>query len=712
MGVDLMISTSKLRDMLHIPIDRISLNGMTVHRGLIAVIFYLLVTVILTADLMPNRVSLEVGQVIESDVVAPRTISYVDKDKTRKLEQEIIQSVASVYEHDVSVAGKVDEDVARVYKQVRAIQPEQNLSREQKIERLQQALSPNLAPAVLGGLTDSSEANLAQLEETTRMILRRALQRGVKADELDMARAALLLEPELKTLKPIHAALVGQVSQALLKHNFVYNELETEKRRLQAVHGIEPVRVIVKKGQVIIRHGEVVTPEHIIALEELGLQKGQGNYVRMAGIACLVAVLFITLTIYLAKYASHIYLENNRLVLLGLILVSLLLFNKLIHYYSDFLAPVATGALLIAILLDTRLGLFVACLLGLCAGLIAENDFRVAVVAMVGGTIGVFSVSKTLEGYSLTRTGFIISLVNFIMILALGLVSQTPGDIVLKQGLSGVVSGIGAAILTIGCLPYLENTFKITTSAKLLELAKPNQPLLQRMLVEAPGTYHHSIVVGNLAEAAADLIGADPVVVRVGAYYHDIGKIKRPYFFSENQLGGENPHDKIAPGLSTLIVTSHIRDGVELAVEHRLPEVIVDIIKQHHGTMLVSFFYKRAVDTEHGECVNEEDFRYEGPNPKTKEAALVMLADCTEATVRSLSKPTVNRIEGTVRKLIRERLHEGQLDECGLTLKDLNTIGDVFIRVLTGIFHSRIEYPEGAVKEAERRKTRNGNCVK
>jgi hypothetical protein len=321
-------------------------------------------------------------------------------------------------------------------------------------------------------------------------------------------------------------------------------------------------------------------------------------------------------------------------------------------------------------------------------------------------------VSKTLEGYSLTRTGFIISLVNFIMILALGLVSQTPGDIVLKQGFAGVVNGIGAAILTIGCLPYLENTFKITTAAKLLELAKPNQPLLQRMLVEAPGTYHHSIVVGNLAEAAADVIGADPVVVRVGAYYHDIGKIKRPYFFSENQLGGENPHDKIAPGLSTLIVTSHIRDGVELAVEHRLPEVIVDIIKQHHGTMLVSFFYKRAVDTEHGECVNEEDFRYEGPNPKTKEAALVMLADCTEATVRSLSKPTVNRIETTVRKLIRERLHEGQLDECGLTLKDLNTIGDVFIRVLTGIFHSRIEYPEGAVKEAERRKTRNGNCVK
>jgi len=707
-----MISPSKLRDMLQIPIDRISLNGIRVHRGMIAIIFYMLITVILTADLMPNKVSLEVGQVIESDVVAPRTISYVDKGKTSKLEQEIVQTVTSVYEHDATVIGKVDEDVNRLYKQVRAIQQEPNLSRAQKIERLQQVLTTNLSPVVQGGLIDSSEVDLVQLEEITHVILRRSLQRGVKKDEFDMARAALLLEPEIKTLNPINAALVGQVSQALLKYNLDYNEQETKNRRLQAVSGIEPVRVIVKKGQIIIRHGEVVTPEHIIALEELGLQKGQGNYVRIAGIACLVAVLFITLTIYLAKYTPHVYLENNRLILLGLILVSILLFNKFIHYYSEFLAPVATGALLVAILLDTRLGLFIACLLGLSAGVIAENDFRVAVVAMVGGTIGVFSVSKTLEGYSLTRTGFIISLVNFVLILALGLVSQTPGETVLRQGLAGVVNGIGAAILTIGCLPYLENTFKITTAAKLLELAKPNQPLLQKMLVEAPGTYHHSIVVGNLAEAAADLIGADPVVVRVGAYYHDIGKIKRPYFFSENQLGGENPHDKIAPGLSTLIVTSHIRDGVELAVEHRLPEVILDIIKQHHGTMLVSFFYKRAVDTEHGECVNEEDFRYEGPNPRTKEAALVMLADCIEATVRSLSKPTVNRIEATVRKLIRERLHEGQLDECGLTLKDLNTIGDVFIRVLTGIFHSRIEYPEGAVKEAERRKTRNGNCVK
>ena len=234
---------------------------------------------------------------------------------------------------------------------------------------------------------------------------------------------------------------------------------------------------------------------------------------------------------------------------------------------------------------------------------------------------------------------------------------------------------------------------------------------MQRLLLEAPGTYHHSVLVGNLAEAAADLIGADPVTVRVGAYYHDVGKIKRPYFFVENQFGAENPHDKIAPSLSTLIVTSHIKDGADLCREYRLPPVIIDIVQQHHGTMLVSYFYKRATENEHGDCVIEADFRYEGPRPQSKEAALIMLADACEAAVRSLAKPNVNRIEAMVRKIIRERLHDGQLDECNLTLRDLNIIGDAYIRILSSMFHTRIEYPD-ALKELERRKARNGNCIK
>ena len=259
-------------------------------------------------------------------------------------------------------------------------------------------------------------------------------------------------------------------------------------------------------------------------------------------------------------------------------------------------------------------------------------------------------------------------------------------------------------------LPYLEHAFNITTPIKLLELGQPNHPLLQRLLLEAPGTYHHSMIIGNLAEAAADVIGADPVTVRVSAYYHDIGKIKRPYFFAENQFGAENPHDKISPSLSTLIVTSHVKDGLEICREYKLPKVISDVVAQHHGTMLVSFFYKRASEAEHGECAVEADFRYEGPKPQTKEAALIMIADSCEAAVRSISKPNANRIEAMIKKLIRERLNEGQFDECNLTLRELTQVGDVYTRVLSSMFHTRIEYPE-PVKEIERKQRQNGNTV-
>ena len=364
-----------------------------------------------------------------------------------------------------------------------------------------------------------------------------------------------------------------------------------------------------------------------------------------------------------------------------------------------------------AILIDARVGLLVSIVLALMFGIIAESNLRAVATALVGSMVGVYSVSKVTHGYSLTKTGFWIAACNCLMIGSTGFIEQINMTQIMPQVLLGIVSGIGSAIVTTGILPYLENAFNITTPLKLLDLAQPNHPLLQRLLLDAPGTYHHSVMVGNLAETAASNIGANPIVVRVGAYYHDIGKIKRPGFFAENQVGNEKPHDKLAPSLSTLIVTSHIKDGVDLCRDYKLPQMIIDIVEQHHGTMLVSYFYQQATENEHGECLTEDDFRYVGPRPQSKEAALIMLADACEAAVRSISKPNVNRIEAMVRKLIRERLHDGQLDECNLTLKDLNIIGDVFTRVLSSMFHKRIEYPE-SVKELERRKIKNGNSNK
>ena len=261
----------------------------------------------------------------------------------------------------------------------------------------------------------------------------------------------------------------------------------------------------------------------------------------------------------------------------------------------------------------------------------------------------------------------------------------------------GLFNGILSAVGAIGLLPYLETVFGITSSIRLLELSNPNHPLLRKLLLEAPGTYHHSMMVGNLGEAAAEAVGADPLLTRVGSQYHDIGKTKRPYFFVENQFSGVNPHDKISPTLSTLIITSHVKDGVEMARQHKLPKVLVDFIREHHGTDLVKYFYHRAKES--GQDVSEDDFRYPGPKPQSKETAIVMLADSVEAAVRSMPKPTPGRIEGLVRKIIKERLADGQLDESNITLRDLDLIADAFVKVLTGMYHHRVEYPDGALKE-------------
>jgi uncharacterized domain HDIG len=313
-------------------------------------------------------------------------------------------------------------------------------------------------------------------------------------------------------------------------------------------------------------------------------------------------------------------------------------------------------------------------------------------VALFGGLIGVYSVSHLSQRSDLARAGLFVSGINVLMISAIGLSTGMRLMVWLAGLLLCIVNGVASSFLTVGALHWFEAGFRITSSVRLLELSNPNRPLLKRLLMEAPGTYHHSILVGNLAEAAAEAVQADATLVRVAAMYHDIGKLKRPYFFIENQFTQDNPHDKLAPTLSSLIITSHVKDGLELAKENKLPQAIQDIISQHHGDGLVSFFYHKALEEK--DEVPEEAFHYEGPRPQNKEAALVTLADNVEAAVRSMKQPTPGRVEGLVRKIIKDKLNDGQLDQCDLTFQDLDRIAMAFVRVLSGIFHSRVEYPE------------------
>jgi len=272
----------------------------------------------------------------------------------------------------------------------------------------------------------------------------------------------------------------------------------------------------------------------------------------------------------------------------------------------------------------------------------------------------------------------------------------------------GILSGISSAVLTIGTLPFLEWAFGVTTSFRLLELSSPNQPLLKDLMINAPGTYNHSVVAGNLVERGAEVIGANPLLARVGAYYHDIGKMKRPFFFIENQLD-INEHDRINPNLSCLIITAHVKEGVELARQNRLPQEIIDIIQQHHGTTRVDYFYHRAKEKLEKQEISEDGFRYSGSRPRSKEAALVMLADSVEAAARTMVKPSLNRLEQLIRKIVQSKLEDGQLDESELTMADLEKIIKAFSQVLSSVYHYRIEYPKAEIKLFKRRFATRGS---
>jgi putative nucleotidyltransferase with HDIG domain len=679
-------------------------------RIILALAFFVLFVILLSTDFISDKVSFEIGQVSDRDILAPRTVSYVDTAKTKKLESEILGSVVSVYDLDRAVIAKTDENLTNLFQAVHSANNVTQLTDSQKFDKVQNAVAFTLSSATLSQLVRADQPSLKACEDFVVPLLHKYLQRGIREDEADLIRKQIALEIDEANLSPDIKLMSVGIAQTMLKPNLVLNQKETDKRKQSALASIDQVRDTVTKGQVLVRRGDAVTADQIYAMEELGLAKGQVNELRIFGLSIFVLVVMGLSLAFLHLFAKPSFDNDAALVLLGLVVFVTLLVGKVAHYYSDFAAPMAVGALLATILIDRRLGLSVSVTLALFFGMIVDHDLRAVMTALIGSITGVYCVSRPAAGFTLPKTGLWIGAIQFIVIGASGLVEQIDSTELLVQCLLGVLSGITATIISIGILPYLENMFNITTSATLLDLARPNHPLLRQLLLEAPGTYHHSILVGNLAETAADVIGADPVLARVGAYYHDIGKIKRPYFFVENQNMGENPHDKIAPSLSTLIITSHIKDGHDLCRENKIPERIADIVRQHHGTTLVTYFYNQATENDHSECIIESDFRYEGPKPQTKEAALVMLADSCEAAVRSIAKPNVNRIEATVRKIVKMRLHDGQLDECDLTLRDLNSIGDVYIQVLSGMFHKRIEYPDA--QDLERRKTKSGNQCK
>ncbi len=556
---------------------------------------------------------------------------------------------------------------------------------------------------------------------------------------IDEAKDRLSLRAlELWPDKPLwERKLLSRIGAKLLLPNLILNRELTEEKKKEAIKAVKPVYYQIKKGEMVVREGERITPVIFSRLQAIQSEKKERWLISMIGTFLLIlSILFILYHALLKEDCLFCSQNGVRDLLfwslcLILVAISVKLFSlpaKLIEGDTGIIAPVAIyygipvalGAMLVSIFLGYAQGIFFALVSGILSALMLGNSLQFALYFSLSSIAGAYLLRDFSERGKLIKSGLGVGLVQVVLIIIFTMTTiQAITLNKLWEVLFGLGGGLLAGVMVAGFIPLIEMLFGYDTNIKLLELANLNQPLLKELMIKAPGTYHHSIIVGSMVEAAATAIGANPLLARVGAYYHDIGKIKKPQYFVENQEVGNNRHEKLAPSMSSLILISHVKDGVELAKKNRLGKAIIDIIQQHHGTSLIKYFYQKALKAEEQakqskkssettSSVNIEDFRYPGPKPRSREAALVLMADTIEAASKTLVDPTPSRVQGMVQKMINQLFSDGQLDESQLTLRDLHLIAKSFNKILNGIFHHRVEYPEPVVKTAGKAKT-NGN---
>ena len=533
-----------------------------------------------------------------------------------------------------------------------------------------------------------------------------------------------LLPPELKEVSL-------KLALSLLTPNVTFNKRETEIRKESARKAVKPVYFKVKKGEMIVREGEPIRKEHLLKLAEEYKHLSKDKFLgHIPAMAVLIGFLLFSFYLVTAPATQRGTPKKRDLVFQSLVLTVFFLLAIVANFIASevargfpfltsraliFAIPIASGPMLISLFQGLRVAAGFSVLLSVLTALVLGGKVEFFAYFLVGSLLAAHGMKDCRERGQFIKTGLKVGLANTVMALAIETLHgffYTVEPLVASA--TAFFGGILVAVITTGSVPLVEMAFGYTTDIKLLELASLDQPLLRELMVQAPGTYHHSVIVSQMVEATAEAIGANPLLAKVAAYYHDIGKMKKPLYFIENQINGQNKHEKLAPSMSSLILISHVKDGVELAARYKLGQPIIDIIRQHHGTSLITYFYEKAKEQAENRSdkaipVKEEDFRYPGPKPQTKEAGLVMLADAVQAASKTLVDPTPARIQGLVQKIINRIFSDGQLDECELTLKDLHQIAKIFNKILSGIFHQRIEYPEPLLKTSGGKKAGNGS---
>jgi cyclic-di-AMP phosphodiesterase PgpH len=667
-----------------------------IYVGLGAVMYLVLV-----GSILPPRYHLIVGQTSPVTIRAP--ITAVDTQATAKAKQDAMDKVPKQYAQSTTVETNAVNSVNSLYTAAISLASDKSMTAADKLNQLVAKAPKKVSQPTLQNLLDSNVQQIGVLQSVSVRMVHDLLGTPFYQDSASQANSLVEKQMFNYDLDRVSKLIVQNVVVSVLEPNMVYKKDETDAAKQAAARAVPDTYI--HQGEVIVPQNGMITDIVQSRLHDVGLYTTHPNYGIASGFALFMVISISLLAAYIERRSTRRRIDNLMLLILGLILVLVAVMISVTKgivvaggpMSAAYLVPISVGAMLITVLMDSSISAVMSFYIALLYGAAFSFDYWFAFIGIVGCLVGAYSVANVTSRGTFMRAGFLVAAMNVVSIVAMQLLqSESHPDfhsLSLHLGL-GALNGLISAVFTMGILPFFETAFGLLTAIRLLELSSPNNPLLKKVLMEAPGTYHHSLIVGNLAEAAAELVGADPLICRVGAYYHDVGKTRRPFFFVENQMTKDNPHDKIAPSLSHLIITSHVSDGLEMLEKAGLPKPIRDICATHHGTTILWYFYNKAKELDKNSTVKVDDYRYPGPKPKTRESAILMICDAVEAAVRSMAKPTPNRVEGVIRKIIRDRLNDGQLDECDLTLQDLDAMVGAFMKTLKGIYHSRIEYPD------------------
>ncbi len=664
---------------------------------LVGAVLGIALTVILTFQFLPSRYDLKDGEVAHESIKSPSQVSFVSQILTQQQRDQAQAQVPETLRQDPTVATTQVSRAKEATAQIGLVLYTPGLSPDEKKSMLLTASGVTLAPESATALSGISPAAWPQIETEILRLVESAMRGSISALDAAQTRASLATRVN-PGLDPALTSAVAQVAGSFIRSNMVVDQDVTGQARKSAREAVSSVRVTLEKGETVIRDGEIVTPFHREKLEAAGLLNSAMRWEDVVGTGLPTIVLVLTLALYLYMYEGGLRAQPRRLIILALIIGITVLAAKLIIPGRDvyaFVFPLAAAPMLIGALISAPTAILSAVLLSVALGFLGATDpQQIVTVHLLAGLAGALLIRKADRLTTFFLAGAGVAAVSFLGLMAFHFLIQEKD--ISQIGLFAFVSVVNgglSSVLTLGILALLGLVFGLVTPLQLLELAHPNQKLLRLLATDAPGTYHHSILVANLAERAAEAIGADALLTRVGAYYHDIGKVARPGFFVENQLHGENIHDDLEPATSARVVCAHVEDGVKLAQKHRMPRQIQELIAQHHGSRVVAYFYHRACQ---GGETDPDSYRYAGPRPHSKEAAILMLADTVEASVRSLKEHSTAALDGLVERTVAENLADGQLNECDLTLRELDIIRETLKAVVRGAYHPRIEYPSSS----------------